>query len=100
MRRSWLGGLDSNQDSQLQRLMYCRLYDLPAEGGTQNTAKAAATIMRWDNGIRQPRDKIQELAFRIERNEPSTAQTELRAAPAQARTEKSGEPNHKPRHIA
>ena len=28
----WLGGLDSNQDSQLQRLMYCRLYDLPAEG--------------------------------------------------------------------
>jgi hypothetical protein len=31
--RSWLGGLDSNQDSQLQRLMYCRLYDLPAEEG-------------------------------------------------------------------
>jgi hypothetical protein len=28
----WLGGLDSNQDSQLQRLMYYRLYDLPAEG--------------------------------------------------------------------
>ena len=26
----WLGGLDSNQDSQLQRLMYYRLYDLPA----------------------------------------------------------------------
>jgi site-specific DNA recombinase len=26
---NWLGGLDSNQDSQLQRLMYCRLYDLP-----------------------------------------------------------------------
>jgi hypothetical protein len=25
----WLGGLDSNQDSQLQRLMYYRLYDLP-----------------------------------------------------------------------
>ena len=31
--KDWLGGLDSNQDSQLQRLMYCRLYDLPAEGG-------------------------------------------------------------------
>ena len=32
----WLGGLDSNQDSQLQRLMYYRLYDLPAEGGEAN----------------------------------------------------------------
>jgi hypothetical protein len=32
----WLGGLDSNQDSQLQRLMYCQLYDLPAEGGETN----------------------------------------------------------------
>src|SRR6266436_5587514 len=31
--KSWLGGLDSNQDSQLQRLMYYRLYDLPAEIG-------------------------------------------------------------------
>jgi hypothetical protein len=29
--KSWLGGLDSNQDSQLQRLMYYRLYDLPNE---------------------------------------------------------------------
>jgi hypothetical protein len=28
----WLGGLDSNQDNQIQNLMYCRLYDLPAEG--------------------------------------------------------------------
>ncbi len=26
---NWLGGLDSNQDSQLQRLMSCRLDDLP-----------------------------------------------------------------------
>jgi hypothetical protein len=32
----WLGGLDSNQDSQLQRLMYYRLYDLPAEGDERN----------------------------------------------------------------
>jgi hypothetical protein len=30
--KDWLGGLDSNQDSQLQRLMYYRLYDLPAAG--------------------------------------------------------------------
>ena len=26
----WLGGLDSNQDNQIQSLMYYRLYDLPA----------------------------------------------------------------------
>ncbi len=32
----WLGGLDSNQDSQLQRLMYYRLYDLPAVGSETN----------------------------------------------------------------
>ena len=30
-RRSWLGGLDSNQDKQIQNLLYCQLYDLPAE---------------------------------------------------------------------
>ena len=27
--KSWLGGLDSNQDNQIQSLMYCQLYDLP-----------------------------------------------------------------------
>ena len=27
--RDWLGGLDSNQDNQIQSLMYYRLYDLP-----------------------------------------------------------------------
>ena len=27
----WLGGLDSNQDNQIQSLMYYQLYDLPAE---------------------------------------------------------------------
>src|SRR5579862_5993001 len=31
-KEDWLGGLDSNQDNQLQRLMYYRLYDLPAAG--------------------------------------------------------------------
>jgi hypothetical protein len=30
--RVWLGGLDSNQDNQIQNLMYCQLYDLPAAG--------------------------------------------------------------------
>ena len=39
----WLGGLDSNQDSQLQRLMYYRLYDLPAEG-TQEPGRGAPEI--------------------------------------------------------
>jgi hypothetical protein len=28
--KGWLGGLDSNQDNQIQNLMYCQLYDLPA----------------------------------------------------------------------
>jgi hypothetical protein len=30
--KDWLGGLDSNQDNQIQSLMYCQLYDLPAGG--------------------------------------------------------------------
>jgi hypothetical protein len=30
-REVWLGGLDSNQDNQIQSLMYCQLYDLPAD---------------------------------------------------------------------
>lgn len=34
-RRYWLGGLDSNQDTQIQSLMSYRLDDLPAEGGTK-----------------------------------------------------------------
>ena len=32
---SWLGGLDSNQDNQIQSLMSYRLNDLPAEGGDE-----------------------------------------------------------------
>ena len=36
--KSWLGGLDSNQDNQIQNLMYCQLYDLPAEGRQQKRA--------------------------------------------------------------
>jgi hypothetical protein len=35
----WLGGLDSNQDNQIQSLMYCRLYDLPAGGGHKKTPR-------------------------------------------------------------
>jgi hypothetical protein len=30
--KKWLGGLDSNQDNQIQNLMYCQLYDLPVVG--------------------------------------------------------------------
>ena len=54
--KSWLGGLDSNQDSQLQRLMYYRLYDLPAEGETTKkaaNARPASTLLadnRFVNG--------------------------------------------------
>jgi hypothetical protein len=29
--KDWLGGLDSNQDNQIQNLMYCQLYDLPPD---------------------------------------------------------------------
>ncbi len=35
-RKGWLGGLDSNQDNQIQSLMSYRLNDLPAEGGNRN----------------------------------------------------------------
>jgi hypothetical protein len=38
--RFWLGGLDSNQDNQIQNLMYCRLYDLPA-GEDKKSAEIA-----------------------------------------------------------
>ena len=41
--RIWLGGLDSNQDNQIQNLMYCRLYDLPA-GGEKNAAGRQAIL--------------------------------------------------------
>ena len=33
----WLGGLDSNQDNQIQNLMYCQLYDLPTGGKEQRS---------------------------------------------------------------
>jgi hypothetical protein len=36
---NWLGGLDSNQDNQIQNLMYCQLYDLPAGRRTNPKAK-------------------------------------------------------------
>jgi hypothetical protein len=45
-KESWLGGLDSNQDSQLQRLMYYRLYDLPAERDARNGPWRAGNCSR------------------------------------------------------
>jgi hypothetical protein len=39
--KGWLGGLDSNQDNQIQSLMYYQLYDLPT--GRKTTAGAAGT---------------------------------------------------------
>ena len=48
--KSWLGGLDSNQDNQIQNLMYCQLYDLPAEGRQQKRpqARPASTLLADD----------------------------------------------------
>ena len=35
----WLGGMDSNHDSQIQSLMSCQLDDLPAGGGQNKTPR-------------------------------------------------------------
>ena len=37
--KSWLGGLDSNQDSQIQSLESYQLDDLPADGKLQEVAE-------------------------------------------------------------
>ncbi len=46
----WLGGLDSNQDNQIQSLMSYRLNDLPAEGGKKSapcvTRRATTNLIR------------------------------------------------------
>jgi hypothetical protein len=49
-QKIWLGGLDSNQDNQIQNLMYCRLYDLPAEGD-KKSAEIAGTMECLTSGI-------------------------------------------------
>ena len=36
----WLGGLDSNQDTQSQSLVSYQLDDLPADGGTTKTNRS------------------------------------------------------------
>jgi hypothetical protein len=46
--RNWLGGLDSNQDNQIQNLMYCQLYDLPVVAkNSQLNLGFAARSNRW-----------------------------------------------------
>ena len=39
-QRFWLGGLDSNQDTQSQSLVSYQLDDLPADGGTTKTNRS------------------------------------------------------------
>jgi hypothetical protein len=46
----WLGGLDSNQDNQIQNLMYCQLYDLPAEGSGQQKRAVGTTLNYFTDG--------------------------------------------------
>ena len=38
-KKNWLGGLDSNQDSQSQSLESYQLDDLPAEGETKKVQR-------------------------------------------------------------
>ena len=53
--RRWLGGLDSNQDNQIQNLMYCQLYDLPS-GGSQKQGRQHGSAYYFINErhFRQP----------------------------------------------
>jgi hypothetical protein len=47
-RIDWLGGLDSNQDNQIQSLMYYRLYDLPA-GRFFSSLGYFLLVEKWGN---------------------------------------------------
>ena len=50
----WLGGLDSNQDNQIQNLMYCQLYDLPAGAAEQQKrpqARPGSTLLADGNFV-------------------------------------------------
>jgi hypothetical protein len=46
IRKDWLGGLDSNQDSQIQNLESYQLDDLPAEGEEQPAMRSPATAIQ------------------------------------------------------
>ncbi len=45
----WLGGLDSNQDTQIQSLMSYRLDDLPAAGGTKRNRSRSRRAGSYDS---------------------------------------------------
>jgi hypothetical protein len=53
--KSWLGGLDSNQDNQIQSLMYYQLYDLPAEAEHKSgSQKRPETSLNGTRGFVNP----------------------------------------------
>ncbi len=45
--KDWLGGLDSNQDNQIQNLMYCQLYDLPTGGKEQRSDGGTTSLIAF-----------------------------------------------------
>jgi hypothetical protein len=51
--KGWLGGLDSNQDNQIQSLMYCQLYDLPAAGKKKGPLARPCSTLAARMRIRQ-----------------------------------------------
>ena len=65
--RIWLGGLDSNQDSQLQRLMSYQLNDLPAAGGQQKRplARPISTLLAKRNFVNCRLQRRLLAAFRL-----------------------------------
>jgi hypothetical protein len=61
--KGWLGGLDSNQDNQIQSLMYCQLYDLPAGGRYEKRPRKrpGSTLVgekRFVNRVRKPGESM------------------------------------------
>src|SRR5580700_892595 len=66
MPLDWLGGLDSNQDNQIQNLMYCQLYDLPtgAENKSGPLARPKFSLTGGPNFVN--RAARMEIRFRAE----------------------------------
>lgn len=66
--RRWLGGLDSNQDNQIQNLMYCQLYDLPSGRHKNRAANTAlhTTLLTNATFVNRPRN-LTEAIHRLTR---------------------------------
>jgi hypothetical protein len=63
----WLGGLDSNQDNQIQNLMYCQLYDLPAGAAGQQKrpqARPGSTLLADGNFVNGQAHPARRLVLR------------------------------------